>query len=38
MELLSKGEDIEVLEPVWLRKDMAGKIKRMWNKYKNDKQ
>ena len=36
MELLSKGEDIEVLEPVWLRKDMAGIIKRMWNKYKND--
>ena len=36
MELLSKGEDIEVLEPVWLRKDMAGIIKRMWNKYKTD--
>lgn len=35
-ELLSKGEDIEVLEPIWLRKEIAGKIKRMWNKY-NDK-
>lgn len=35
-ELLSKGEDAEVLEPIWLRKEIAGKIKRMWNKY-NDK-
>ena len=32
-EVLSMGEDIEVLEPVWLRKEIAGKIKRMWNKY-----
>jgi len=30
-------EDMEVLEPYWLRKEIAGKIKRMWNKYKEDK-
>lgn len=35
-ELLWNGEDIEVLEPLWLRKEIAGKIKRMWNKYKDD--
>jgi len=28
---------MEVLEPYWLRKEIAGKIKRMWNKYKDDK-
>ena len=33
-ELLWNGEDMEVLEPMWLRKEIAGKIKRMWNKYK----
>jgi predicted DNA-binding transcriptional regulator YafY len=33
-EILWNGEDIEVLEPEWLRKELAGKIKRMWNKYK----
>ena len=32
-ELLWNGEDIEVLKPLWLRKEIAGKIKRMWNKY-----
>jgi hypothetical protein len=32
-ELLWNGEDIEVLEPAWLRKEMAGKIKKMWSKY-----
>ncbi len=36
-EILRNGEDIEVLEPSWLRKEIAGKIKRMWNKYKEDK-
>ena len=36
-ELLWNGEDIEVLEPECLRKEIAGKIKRMWNKYKEDK-
>lgn len=35
-ELLWNGEDIEVLEPEWLRKEMAGRVKRMWNKYKED--
>lgn len=32
-ELLWNGEDIEVLEPAWLRKEMAGKINKMWSKY-----
>ena len=36
-EILWNGEDIEVLEPLWLRKEIAGKMKRMWNKYKEDK-
>ena len=35
-EILWNGEDMEVLEPLWLREEMAGKIKRMWNKYKED--
>lgn len=33
-ELLWHGEDVEVLEPLWLRKEIAGMVKRMWNKYK----
>ncbi len=37
-EILWNGEDIEVLEPLWLRKEIAGKIKRMWNKYKEDEE
>ncbi len=36
-ELLWNGEDMEVLEPLWLRKEIAGKVKRMCNKYKEDK-
>ena len=36
-ELLWNGEDIEVLEPECLRKEIAGKINRMWNKYTEDK-
>jgi len=36
-EILWNGEDIEVLEPLWLRKEIAGKIQRMWNQYKEDK-
>ena len=36
-ELLWNGEDLEVLEPLWLRKEIAGKVKRMWNKYNEDK-
>ena len=35
-EILMNGGDMEVLEPLWLRKEIAGKIKRMWNKYKED--
>ncbi len=33
-ELFWQGEDVEVLEPQWLREEMAGKINRMWNKYR----
>lgn len=33
-ELLWNGEGLEVLEPLWLRKEIAGIAKRMWNKYK----
>lgn len=36
-ELLWNGEDIEVLEPLWFRQEIAEKIERMWNKYKKDK-
>ena len=35
-EILRNGEDIQVLEPLWLREEMAGIIQRMWNKYKED--
>jgi predicted DNA-binding transcriptional regulator YafY len=34
-EILWNGEEMEVLEPLWLRKEIAGKIKSMWNKYKD---
>lgn len=37
-ELLWNGEYLEVLEPCWLRKEIAGKVKSMWNKYKEDKE
>ena len=37
-ELLWHGEYLEVLEPFWLRKEIAGKVKSMWNKYKEDKE
>lgn len=33
-EILLHGEDVEVLEPLWLRKEVAQKVERMWNKYK----
>ena len=32
-EILSMGDDIEVMEPASLREELAGKIERMWNKY-----
>ena len=35
-ELLWNGEDLEVLEPMWLRKEIAGKVRRMWDKYKKN--
>ena len=35
-ELLWNGEDLEVLEPLWLRNVMARKIERMLNKYTDD--
>ena len=35
-EILWNGEDMEVLKPEWLRKEIAGKVKGMWNKYKED--
>lgn len=34
-EILSNGEDMEVLEPQWLRNKIADKIKKMWDKYQN---
>ena len=36
-ELLWHGEDMEVLEPLWLRKEMANRTKRIWEKYNKDK-
>lgn len=36
-ELLWNGEYLEVLEPFWLRKEIAQKVRSMWNKYKEDK-
>lgn len=32
-ELLWNGDTLEVLEPKWLRKEIAGVVKRMWNNY-----
>lgn len=32
-ELLWNGDAVEVLEPLWLRKEMTGIVKRMWNNY-----
>ncbi len=32
-EILKNGEEVEVLEPQWLRDEIAGKIKRMWERY-----
>ena len=38
-EILRNGENVEVLEPLWLREEMIGMIQRMWNKYnKQDRQ
>ena len=35
-ELFWQGEDVEVLEPQWLREEMAAKIERMFNRYNKD--
>ena len=35
-ELLWNRDEMEVLEPLWLRKEIAGIIKRMWNKYNEE--
>jgi hypothetical protein len=32
-ELLWNGDAVEVLEPQWLREEMADMVKRMWNNY-----
>lgn len=34
-EILHNGEDMEVLEPLWLRKEIAGKIEKMCDKYRS---
>jgi hypothetical protein len=34
-EILRNGEEMEVLEPLWLRKEIARKIEKMWDKYKS---
>ena len=36
-EILWNADFLEVLEPIWLRKGIAGIVKRMWNRYKGDK-
>jgi predicted DNA-binding transcriptional regulator YafY len=36
-ELLRIGDTLEVIEPLWLRNEIAEMIKRMWNTYKNGK-
>ena len=36
--ILWNGEDMEVIEPLWLRKEIAGKIKRRWKKYNKEEQ
>ena len=33
-EILGHGEEMEVLEPLWLREEIAGKIEKMWNNYR----
>ena len=37
-ELLWNGEEVEVLEPQWLRNEMRGRIERMLDLYKEDKE
>ncbi len=35
-EILLNGEEVEVLEPQWLRNEMRGRIEHMLNLYKED--
>ena len=35
-ELFWQGEDVEVLEPQWLREEIAAKLERMCNRYKKN--
>ena len=35
-EILRNADEMEVLEPLWLRKEIAEIVKRMWNKYVED--
>ena len=35
-ELFWQGEDVEVLEPLWLREEIAAKLERMCNRYKKN--
>ena len=35
-EILRNGENMEVLEPDWLRQEMSGIIKRMNDKYNKE--
>lgn len=35
-EILKNGEEVEVLEPQWLREEIAGKIRRMSDRYKKE--
>lgn len=36
--LLSMGAEVEVIEPLWLRQEIAEQTQGMWNLYKNDNQ
>jgi len=31
------GDALEVLEPLWLRQEIADMVKRMWSAYKTEK-
>lgn len=35
-ELLWNRDELEVLKPLWLRKEIAGIVKRMWNNYNRE--
>ena len=35
-EILRNADEMEILEPLWLRKEIAGVVKRMWDRYEED--